>query len=80
MIDHDYFLNEWHGFREIMCSTEYTPDNKFDAWTGLLRVYFLCPFDNAENEEQRKTCMDILNAEFPLRMGLELAIKCEELF
>jgi len=79
-ITHDYFLTEWHGFRKIMCSTEYTPDQKFDAWAGLLRVYFLCPFDNDENEEARQMCIGMLTAEFPMRMGLEMSLRLEQLF
>ena len=79
-ITHDYFLAEWHGFREIMCSTAYTPEQKFDAWGGLLSVFFACPFDDKENEESRRMCMKMLVVEFPMRMSLEASMELEKVF
>ena len=82
-IDHDYFLKEFHAFRAIMTSTEKTPEQKFDAWGGLLSVYFLCESKPAvpdEEGETRKSAMEMLMAEFPLRMGLELASELEGIF
>lgn len=77
-VTHDYFLDEYHKFREIMCSTKYTPDQKFDAYGGLLRVYFLCVDD--ENSGLRETVIEMLQVEFPMRMGLEATMKLEALF
>ncbi len=79
-ITHDYFLTEWHKFREIMCSTAYGPEQKFDAWGGLLQVYFLCEDRDKKQEELRKSAIRVLMVEFPMRMGMEQAIKLEALF
>jgi hypothetical protein len=76
-IDHEYFLKEFHAFRKIMCSTEYSPEQKYDAWEGLLRVYFFCEGGDVEVREQ---AIRMLMAEFPLRMSLELVSKLEALF
>lgn len=35
----EYFLKEIHGFRKIMCSREYTFEQKDNAFKGLLYVY-----------------------------------------
>ncbi len=80
VLTHDYFVAEWHRFREIMCSTEYDPDQKHDAYGGLLRVYFLCDDGSKEDWEQRESMIALLQMEFPKRMGLELTIRLETLF
>ena len=79
-ITHEYFLNEYHKFREIMCSTKYTPKQKQDAYGGLLQVYMACEDKDPENEELRKMAIEMLQMEFPLRMGLELTMQFEKLF
>lgn len=76
-ITHDYFLTEWHGFREIMCSAKHTCQQKFDAYEGLLRAYFSCKDENAKD---RETAMRMLQVEFPMRLGLEEVMKLERLF
>lgn len=35
----EYFLKEIHSFREIMCSTKYTLEQKTKAFEGLLYIY-----------------------------------------
>jgi hypothetical protein len=71
-------------FREIMCSVDNTPDEKFEAWGALLRIYFCCDstVKAVPDEESncRDTAMSMLSAEFPLRMGLELSLRMESLF
>lgn len=79
-ITHDYFLTEWHRFREIMCSTAFEPQSKFDAYEGLLRVYFCCTDEDKENIKTRQTAMRMLQVEFPMRMGLEEVMRLETLF
>lgn len=79
-ITHDYFLTEWHRFREIMCSTDYTPEQKLDAWGGLLYVYFMCESSPDEETKTRESAMRMLIVEFPMRMGLEAALELELLF
>lgn len=79
-ITHDYFLTEWHRFREIMCSSKYEPQQKFDAYCGLLQVYFLCETQGEPETETREAAMGMLQAEFPIRMGLDMATRFEKLF
>jgi len=77
-ITHDYFLEEYHRFREIMCSTAYTPDQKHDAYGGLLAVYICCDDGTDEDRELRESAIEVLQLEFPMRMGLELSGSLEK--
>ena len=77
-LDHEYFMKEWHSFREVMCSTDYSPEQKQDAWAGLLTAYIHCK-DEADRDI-RQTAMEMLVVEFPLRLGLELTAKLRDLF
>lgn len=79
-IDHDKFMQEYHGFREIMWSPEYTPEQKIRAWSKLVEIYFTVEDCGKENQELRQSAMEILVVEFPLRMGLELSAKLEALY
>lgn len=56
-IDYDYFLKEYHGFRAILGSTEYTIEQKTKAWEGLLTVYV-----NIENmtEDEEAVCQSAM--------------------
>jgi hypothetical protein len=62
-INHEYFLDEFNKFREIMCSTEYSINQKQAAHHGLLRVYMNVKRDNPENEKLRQQAMEMLQAE-----------------
>lgn len=77
-ITHEYFMKEWHSFREIMGSTKYTMEQKQDAWTGLLCVSLRCT-GTPEEEENQKTAMAILSAEVPVRLGFELTSELRKL-
>ena len=77
-LDHDYFMKEFHGFREIMCSTAHTPEQKQDAWAGLLTAYIHC--EDEVDRDIRRTAMEMLVVEFPLRLGLEMTAKLRDLF
>lgn len=77
LLTHDYFMTEFHRFRAIMCSPDHSPDQKFDAYSGLLAVYLLC---DDEEQELRESAIEILQIEFPMRMGLELTARLEDLF
>ena len=78
LITHEYFMKEWHSFRAIMGSIEYTMEQKQDAWTGLIAVSLQCE-RTPEQEEIQKTAMAILAAEVPIRLGLELTIELSKL-
>ena len=82
--NHEEFLTAWHEFREIMCSADKTPDEKFDAWGDLLYVYFVCESEVIavpdEEAETRKHCIEMLMVEFPMRLGLEVATKLGHVF
>lgn len=78
-ITHEYFLDEWHKFREIMLSTKYTLEQKQDAFAGLMRVDILCTEGTEEEVETRKTAMGILHVEVPMRLGLEAVSELEHL-
>jgi hypothetical protein len=82
--NHEEFLAAWHVFRDIMCQADKTPDEKFDAWGDLLHIYFTCESEIVavpdEEAKTRDTAMDMLMVEFPMRMGLEAAIKWQLAF
>lgn len=46
----DYFIEEFHRFRKIMCSTEYTQEYKDDAFSALTYVYFNVSQDDPKIE------------------------------
>ncbi len=53
-ITHDYFLEECHKFRAIMCSPTYTPKQKFDAFGGLIQAHLQGNDNDVDNAEIRK--------------------------
>ena len=77
---HDDFLNEFHLFRQFMCSKR-SVDQKFDAWSKLLNVYFRCESTHVAvpdgEEATRQAAMEMLIVEFPLRLGFEEALKLQ---
>lgn len=76
-VDYDYFLKEYHAFRGIMCSTEYSFEQKDDAYKGLLQVYIMVGNSSSDGvtDEDRETIVQImsnLDTEFAVRMSHEL--------
>lgn len=47
----EYFLKEIHSFRKIMCSTEYSLEQKEKAYEGLLYIYVATPDLDLEGPE-----------------------------
>ena len=78
--NHEEFLTAWHEFRDIMCSRDKSPEEKFEAWGVLLEVYILCESEIDEEEETRKSAMEMLMYEFPRRLGMEVALKLNKAF
>ena len=80
-ITKEYFFEEYHRFRKIMCSTEYDPEQKMDSFKGLLFVYVnldnnLSPEDN----DMIITTMASLEAEVSQRLGYQMAMEIQALF
>lgn len=67
----DYFLKEYHTFREIMCSLKYTIEDKDEAFKGLTFVYF-----NIESDDPKlelcESAYAALTYEFPMRQACQL--------
>ena len=65
----EYLLEEYHAFRKIMCSTEYTIEQKQNAYYGLMWVYLhaslIC-------DESTMIMMDTLEIEFSRRIAYEI--------
>lgn len=74
----DYFLSEFHKFREIMTSTEYSMEQKQDAFEGLLFVYVNVRCGEKDNETMKRA-MSMLVVELPLRLGLEAVLELEKI-
>lgn len=70
--NHEYFLKEYTAFREIMCSTKYSFEQKTEAHERLLAIYMLVKFDNKENEKLRVHIITTIDIEFAKRMSYEL--------
>ena len=68
----DYFSSEYMKFRDIMCSKKYTPEQKLDAWGGLLTVYVNVKTDNKEDKDTLLVRMQALKREFDMRLEYEL--------
>jgi hypothetical protein len=71
-IDYDYFLKEYHGFRAILCSREYTKEQKLKAWEGLLLVYVNVRGLTKDEEAVCESAMlSMAQYELPTRLALE---------
>jgi hypothetical protein len=46
----DYFRSEYTAFRNIMCSTEYSPEEVEDAYRGLFLVYLNLKVDDKQEK------------------------------
>ena len=78
VITKEYFLKEYNGFRGIMCSCDYTLDQKTKAYEGLLFVYVDLDHDLSEEDVGAcKMAMETLTLEFDMRMGLEAQMKLD---
>ena len=67
----DYFLKEYHAFREIMCSRKYTVEQKDKAFSGLTYVYF----NIDPNDPKLETCRSAYEAlfhEFSMRQVYQI--------
>ena len=65
----EYLLKEYHAFRDIMCSTKYSIEQKQDAYQGLLFVYVNA---NLICEDRTIRMMDALDIEFARRISYEI--------
>lgn len=71
MIDYKYFLGEFNSFRDVMCSTKYTKEQKENALQGLMFVYIRMKPGTKEEESLAQSAIDMLMVEFPMRMQYE---------
>lgn len=71
----NYFLEEYHKFRQILCSTKYTIEQKLNAWKGLLYVYVNVETENEKQENLMQTCMSAIQRETEMRTGMELFLQ-----
>lgn len=68
----DYFLKEYHVFRNIMCSLEYTVEQKDEAFKGLTLVYFNIELDDPKLELCKLTYTALALHEFPMRQTYQI--------
>lgn len=67
-----YYLQEYAKFREIMCSTEYTMEQKQNAFEGMARVYLLAETKDEQERGRVVSSFLALSEEFERRMLHEL--------
>lgn len=67
----DYYRSEYNRFREVMCSTEYTREQKEDAFQGIALVYFNAKTDNKEDNDALIISFQALVMEYEMRMLYE---------
>jgi len=78
-ITKEYFLTEYHKFREIMCSMT-SVDDKLNAFKGLLYVYMnLDPKLSVDDKELCDMSMQSLSLELSMRIGYQAQIEIEKL-
>ena len=65
----EYLLKEYHAFRKIMCSTEYTIEQKQAAYSGLLWVSMQ---NSVVLAEATINMMNALDIEFAYRISYEI--------
>ncbi len=65
------FIEEFHGFREILCSKKYSEEQKLGAFQGLLLVYL----NVSKDDPDLQVCVDAMNMlmeEVPRRLSKEI--------
>jgi len=67
----DYYRDEYNKFREIMCSTKYTTEQKEDAFQGMAYVYLNTKTDNDKDKDALITSFQALTIEYEMRMLYE---------
>ncbi len=68
----DYFKKEYLNFREVMCSTKYTVEQKSDALRGLLTVYVNIELKDGDDPDFATNMVDALLSEYDMRIAYEI--------
>lgn len=74
-----YFFEEYHRFRQEMCSRKPTIDQKLNMFMGLVYVYLNVRTQNQEEEERLQTSMTALKEEFDMRLGYQASMEIESM-
>jgi hypothetical protein len=79
-IEKDYFLEEYHRFRKIMCAADISTEDKLEAYKGLWFVYLNLKIDMPEDDKETcKFAMDALDMELNMRIGIQVRMEIEAL-
>lgn len=77
----DYFRQEYGDFRKIMCSANYSTEQKLDAFEALVFVYMnIDPSISKEDESSCQIAMQSLKIEFDMRLGYQAVMEIHALY
>ena len=65
------FLEEYHTFYEMLCSTKYTVDEKREAYTNIMMLSTRVKTETPEEEEQVQMVLNLMAIEVPMRLFYE---------
>lgn len=69
----EYVFSEYHAYRTILCSNQYTVENKLDALYGFMVCYVYFKPENNDEQRQVLNIFDAIITETSMRLGYEMA-------
>ena len=79
-ITKEYFLEEYHRFRAVMCRSDITTEDKLEAYKGLWFVYLNLKIDIPEKDKELcEMAMGALDIELNMRIGFHIKMEIEAL-